>query len=243
MAEVVTVATGDTLNKIMTSKRGVGNQLVFQWTELVRRLNPHISDVNRIFPNERILLPAHLQESVSPAQMWQNVFSHIPPSLTFAYAGPLTIYFVQTGDSIDSVAQRMFDTDRYRSLPLSAKRAVLLHNNPILERHLHTKTLPPKIVLDVTPVRLSQLDQSFWKCHQTAIANHLDQLDFELLNHYENTGPEHVGALTEMVSRLKDYGAGGHGRSGQSLWLCHWRCIRLCVLGHIVSGPCQSTAP
>ncbi len=45
MAEDVTVATGETLNKIMTSKRGVGNQLVFQWTELVRRLNPHIAEV------------------------------------------------------------------------------------------------------------------------------------------------------------------------------------------------------
>jgi hypothetical protein len=191
----------------LKNKRAIGNQQVFQWTELVRRLNPHISDVNRIFPNERILLPDHLQESVSPAWIWQNVFSHIPPSLTFAYHGPLTVYFVHAGDSIDTVAQHMFDTDRYRCLPLSAKRAVLLHNNPILERHLHTRTLPPKMVLDVTPVSLSQLDQAFWKCHQTAIANHLDQLDFELLNHYENTGPEHVGALTEMVTRLKDYGA------------------------------------
>jgi DNA-binding PucR family transcriptional regulator len=60
---------------------------------------------------------------------------------------------------------------------------------------------------DVTPVKLLQMDQQFWKTEQTAIANHLDQFDFKLLDFYENSGPEHMITLTEIVAQLKDYGA------------------------------------
>jgi hypothetical protein len=116
-----------------------------------------------------------------PIRYGKNVFSHIPAALAHPYHGQITIYPVQPGDNIDSIARRMFEGGRYHSMLHSTKRAVLLHNNPVLEIHLTVKTLPKNMLVDVTPVRLSQMDQQFWKTQQTAIGNYLDQLDIRLL--------------------------------------------------------------
>lgn len=208
MAEIVTVKAADTLNGILKQKKGIGHHQTHQWVEKVKQLNPHIADPDRIFPGDKILIPANLQETVSPNQVWQNVFSHIPPGMNGINQHQITLCKVELGDTIDTIAAKMFESGQYRSISHSAKRAVLLHNNPVLKNNLNGNALPVRMLLDVTPIRQTQMDQQFWNSQQTAIQNHLNQLDPKLLDFYRQQGPEGTTTVAKAVMRLKEMGAG-----------------------------------
>ena len=77
MAQTVTVASGDTIHKIL-ARRGVKNHEVHDWLTKVHRANPHVGDLDRIWPGDRLLLPDSLIEPVPQHQVWQNAFSAIP---------------------------------------------------------------------------------------------------------------------------------------------------------------------
>jgi hypothetical protein len=65
MAEIVTVAVNDTISKIVKSKRRVKPNEEHLWTKRVLALNPHIGHPDRIYPNDKLLLPESLNEPVS----------------------------------------------------------------------------------------------------------------------------------------------------------------------------------
>lgn len=64
MAQTVTAVHGDTISKLL-SKRGVQRHETHTWLDRVRRLNPHIGNLDRIWPGDRILLPDSPMEAVS----------------------------------------------------------------------------------------------------------------------------------------------------------------------------------
>lgn len=130
MAQAVTVISGDTITSLLKKHRGIKDHEVYSWLNMTHQLNPHISDLNNIFPNERVLLPDHPGDRAPDATIWQNAFERIPPALTHQCQGNHSMYLSAAGETIDEVARMMFADTSYFHLPHSTKRALLIHNNP-----------------------------------------------------------------------------------------------------------------
>ncbi len=207
MADVVTVHSGDTLTSILAAKRGLDAGQVHGWMDKLRRMNPHISDLNRLYPGERLLIPTTWLEQVSPDGIWQNAFSGIPRDLVHPNSGHIQLFFAPPGTTIDNVAQRMFAEGRHRALSLSTKRAILIHNNPVLEQHLGTNRVPVTTLLDITPARLSRFDKHWWRGEQQFFVSHLDQFDPVTRDMYQQAGPEETFGMALMTESLQQAGA------------------------------------
>ncbi len=108
MAESVKVKHNDTITLIINSKRDVQGRSVYLWLSDVRRLNPHISNLDRIYPGEHILIPDRLNENVSFNQIWNNALSQIPKTLQQSQNHSHCIYFCGGIDRIDDIAKHMF---------------------------------------------------------------------------------------------------------------------------------------
>ena len=179
MAEAVTVRRGDTLTRILLEKRGLKAHEIYPWLQKMKKMNPHISDLNRIFQGESILIPESLNERVVRIRIWQNAFSKIPEALTHPYNGSTLVYIVHPSDTIDSVAQYMFSSGPYQTMLASNKRALLIHNNPFLENHLENGRLPDKILLNISPAKLSEFDINYWQVEQCPLKSYLEQPMFD----------------------------------------------------------------
>jgi len=212
MADVVTVRQGDTLTRILAAQRGLGAGQIHGWLDKVRRCNPHISDLNRLYPGERLLIPATWMEPVSPDTIWQNAFSRIPRDLVHPHADHVQLFFAPPGTTIDSVAQRMFAEGRHHALPLSTKRAVLIHNNPVLEQYLAANRVPTTTLLDITPACLSRFDKHWWQGEQQFFASYLEQFDPVTRDMYQQMGPEETFLMALMAESLEEAGAAAPGR-------------------------------
>lgn len=206
MAQAITVKHGDTITKILKGK-GIQAHAMHTWISKLNRINPHISDLNHIYPGESILVPDTLNENVIRTRIWQNAFSKISRTLSSPYHGPTDIYFVQPGDTIDKVSQNMFSNGPYRTMAASNKRALLIHNNPYLENHLPNNPLPINMLLNITPTILSEMEKNHWQIQQTPLKMSLDQMEQQLRDMLEQAGPEPTYSIAQMVEQLKSYGA------------------------------------
>jgi hypothetical protein len=89
------------LSKLLKTGKGLKGHDIHTWMPLLGRVNPHISNRNRIFPGERILIPETLNENVIPTRVWQNAFlqnatgAHPvgwPDRILFAPTGPSSLF-------------------------------------------------------------------------------------------------------------------------------------------------------
>ncbi len=206
MAEAVTVRHGDTITSILKIQRGLQEHEIYSWQPKLREINPHISNLDRIYPGESILIPDTLNENILRHHIWQNAFSKIPQALRRPNHGHSRIYFVQQGDTIDKVAQYMFSSGPYRTMSASNKRALLIHNNPYLENHLRTNRLPMKMLLNITPAILNEFDKSHWQREQTPLKICLNQMEEDLFDMFKQ-GPEQAVTMAQLVEMLKSSGA------------------------------------
>ena len=117
------------------------------------------------------------------------------------------IYFVQPGDTIDTVSRYMFADGPYHSMPASNKRALLLHNNPFLENHLDNGQLPAHMLLNITPAKLGEFDISHWQREQSPLKSYLDQMQQDTRDLFEQVGPEPTTTAARVVEYLKTQGA------------------------------------
>lgn len=226
MAQQVTVRHGDTLSKILKEKRGLQDHDIHAWQRKMVKLNPHISNLNRIFPGESILIPDAFHETVPRPRIWKNAFSRIPKALTHPYLGDTLIYFVHPGDTIDTVAQHMFSSGPYRTMPASNKRALLIHNNPFLENHLSNGRLPTNMVLNITPAKQSQLAINHWKLQRSPLKRYMDWMQDDVRDMFIHIGTGPTTTATRAVEQLKQWGASvgpddvvkvaGYGAAGAS---------------------------
>jgi hypothetical protein len=207
MAEAFTIRHGDTLTKILDEKRGLKAHEIYPWIQKMKKMNPHISDLNRIFPGESILIPESLNENVVRARIWQNAFSKIPEVLTHPYRGSTLVYIVHPSDTIDSVAQYMFSSGPYQTMLASNKRALLIHNNPFLENHLENGRLPEKMLLNISPAKLSEFDINHWQIEQSPLKSYLEQMQEDTRTMFEQPGAEEASTVARVVEYLKSIGA------------------------------------
>ena len=208
MAQAITVNPGDTVAQLLKRKRGLKEQEVLLWLPKVRRINPHISNLDLIHPREKVLLPDHLDETVSDITIWQNAFGHIPPALSHNGHGGQLMHLCSGAESIDDVARSMFADTPFFHLPHSAKRALLIHNNPFLLSHLNTNMVPPRTLVDITPKRFSDMDHHFWNSQRPYITVAWDQLHKTSKQVVRDAGTEGGFALAGLVKHLKEVGAG-----------------------------------
>jgi len=207
MAEAVTVQFGDSLTKILKNRRGIRDHEVPAWLGKLRPMNPHISDLNRIFPGETVLIPDSYLEIVADAQVWQNAFSGIPRALEFPHNGHTQLFWTGPGVTIDSVAEGMFSGGRYQNMPLSTKRAVLIHNNPDLETFLDSGRLPANLLVDITPLRLSKFDIHYWQGQRQLYRSYLQGMDPTTRDMFQDQGPEKSTIISRMIDELKKAGS------------------------------------
>ena len=207
MAEAVTISHGDTLTKILKNKRGLKDHEVHAWLDKLRPLNPHIGDLNRIFAGERVLIPDSCLETVPDAQVWQNAFRGIPRALEFPHNGHNQIFWTGTGVTIDSIAQGMFEGTRHQNLPLSAKRAVLIHNNPDLTQYLAAGRLPANMLVDITPQRLSRFDIHYWQGERPLYMSYLQNMAPMTREMFQEVGPEDTYIMARLIEALREKGA------------------------------------
>jgi len=207
MAETVTVAHGDTLTGILKRKRGLNDGQLYTWLRKVRPLNPHIGNLNRIFPGERVLLPDSLLEIVYDQQVWQNAFSRIPRELESPHNGHTHFFLTTPGTTIDDIARGMFDQGPHRNMPLSTKRAILIHNNPDLEQYLDTGRVPAQRLVDITPLRLTKFDKAYWQGERSLYSSYLRDMDPTTLEMFQQVGPEDTFIISRLIEALKEKGA------------------------------------
>ncbi len=100
MAEVVTIAHGDSISRILKNKRGVKEHEINTWLRKLRTINPHISNLDHIYPGERVLIPNTSHEMISDDQVWQNAFSRIPRALEFPHDGHTQLFWATAGTTI-----------------------------------------------------------------------------------------------------------------------------------------------
>ncbi len=207
MAEAVFVRHGDTLTKILKEKRGLQDYEIHAWQHRMVKLNPHISNLNRIYAGDSILVPDTLHETIPRPRIWQNAFSRIPKALTQPWHGATLIYFVHPGDTIDKVAQHMFSSGPFRTMRAANKRALLIHNNPFLENHLGNGRLPAKMVLNITPAKQSELEICHWQLQQSPLKRYLDWMQDDVRDMFIQVGPEPTTTAARAVEQLKAWGA------------------------------------
>ncbi len=207
MAQAVTIRHGDTLTQILKAQRGLREHQIHSWRPKLRRMNPHISSLDRIYPGESILIPDSLAENIPDDWIWRNAFYNIPKPLRHPYPGATVIYFAQAGDTIDKVAQYMFSKGPYRTLPAGSKRALLLHNNPFLTKHLHTNRIPLNKLVNITPAVLSVMEKKHWQLEQSPLKAILDQMQKDNRDMIKQVGPEPAVTMARMVAYLKSLGA------------------------------------
>ncbi|MGD9008195.1 MAG: hypothetical protein PVG41_09745, partial [Desulfobacteraceae bacterium] len=202
-----TISHGDTLNSILKNKRGLKAHEVHAWLGKLRPLNPHISDLNRIFPGEKILIPDSYHETVSDAQVWQNAFKGIPRELESPHNGNTQIFWTGAGVTIDSIARRMFAGSCHQNLPLSTKRAILIHNNPDLRQYLAKGRVPANLLVDITPLRLSKFDIHYWQGERSLYRSYLDSMDPLTRQVFQEQGPQDASDLAWLIEELQKAGA------------------------------------
>jgi hypothetical protein len=179
--------------------RGLNPHQIHAWVSRLHPLNPHISNLDRIYPGERVLIPDSLNEIVSCDQIWQNVFSHIPPALRRSHNGHRELFFTTPGFSLDSIANNMFVESPYGKLLLSTRRAVLFHNNPALRAYPCAGALPGGMFLDISPQKLSRIDIHCWNGEQNFFAGYLQELQPMTQEMYQDVGPQETYLLARMV--------------------------------------------
>lgn len=207
MTQTVTVKQQDTITGILKRENNISNHEVNSWMNTIKMLNPHISNLDRIFPGENILIPETLNETISEGQIWGNAFNGVPRILKQSYTGGPQLFLTQEGDTIDSVAQYMFEGSKYRSMRASAKRALLLHNNPFLINHLHSNRIPGKGVVVITPVMMSEMDKTFWNIQRNNLKAQLNFMDKDLISMLQQTDPESPSFMEEITRGLVKKGA------------------------------------
>jgi hypothetical protein len=92
MPEVVTIAHGDTISRILKNKKGIKEHEINTWIRKLRTINPHISSLDHIYPGERVLIPDTIHAIVFDEQIWKNAFSRIPSSLEFPHNGHTQLF-------------------------------------------------------------------------------------------------------------------------------------------------------
>jgi hypothetical protein len=208
MAEVITVQPTNTISSILSTNRGLQPHQIHEWLTRMRPLNPHIGNLDRIYPGERVLIPSSLNEAVSQDMVWQNVFSHIPPGMAHPLNGHMDLFFTGADiNHLDTIAVNAFAHSPCGTFPLSAKRAVLFHNNPALRLYPCAGTLPGGMFLDITPRKLSTADIQSWSMDHNFFAGGLQDLQSVAREMYQEVGPRDAYFLARMVQSLKEAGA------------------------------------
>ncbi|MFZ1986440.1 MAG: hypothetical protein WAU91_18670 [Desulfatitalea sp.] len=212
MAQTVTAVHGDNISKLL-SKRGVQRHETHTWLDRVRRLNPHIGNLDRIWPGDRILLPDSPMETVSEQKVWENALSRVPAELKWPRGAHTGLYFTVPGDTIDGVAEKMFADNGARRMPPSTKRAVLLNNNPPLIAYLGQKYILNGMVLNITPLLLDKFDTHFWQGEASVFESLLSRFDPQTQELYRQTGPQETMILALIAERIMQAG-GAVGMDG-----------------------------
>jgi hypothetical protein len=207
MAETVTIAHGDTLTGILKRKRGLHDGQIYTWLRRVRAVNPHIGDLNHLYPGEKLLIPDRIIENISDGAVWQNAFSRIPRQLESPHNGHTQLFITTPGTTIDDIARGMFNQGPYKNIPLSTKRAILIHNNPELEQYLDTGRVPAQRLVDITPLRLTRFDKVYWQGERSLYSSYLRDMDPTTLEMFQQVGPEDTFILSRLIEALKEKGA------------------------------------
>lgn len=209
MVDTVTVAANDNISKLVKQNRGVAPVEVHQWVNRVLALNPHIGDPDRIYPNEKLLIPDSLNEPVSDLQVWRNALRRVPPQLGFHppmhYEIPVAV--IKPGDTIDRLAAEAFGGSRYAHVPGSVKRAVFLHNNPRLQRCAGGIPLPGGTLANMTPFMLPKHEVQQWEVQHPIFKVEFDRLQPEVQSIYTTIGPTSTYLLSRTVLKARSEGA------------------------------------
>lgn len=209
MVDTYTVAVNDNLSKIIQHQRGVPPVEIHAWLAKVQMLNPHISNPDRIHPNEQLLIPNSLHESVSDVAIWQNALSHVPPKLghrpPMNYEIPVQV--IMPGDTIDRLATQAFAENLYCSVPESVKRAVFLHNNPRLRCCVGFTPMPGGTLANMTPFMLPEHDVLQWEVQHPVFKIEYDQLRPNVQSVYTTIGPTPTYLIGQTVKNAKAQGA------------------------------------
>ncbi len=114
---------------------------------------------------------------------------------------------VAPGTDIDSIARQMFKGGPYQNLPLSTKRAVLIHNNPELVQFLDSNRVPCRMALEITPLRLTRFDKAHWQSERPMYLSYLRQLEPLTRDMLQEAGPQDTYVLARIVQSLREAGA------------------------------------
>ena len=207
MAQAVIVSYGDTVTGILKTKCAIKDYNLHAWVLLVRKANPHISDLNRIYPGESLLLPGSPAEQVPMERIIENALFQVPGALLNRRVDHANLYIALGGITIDRIAENMFFGGRWQNLPLSAKRAVLIHNNPDIMNFLDSNRLPDGMPLDVTPMVLSRFDLAYWDGDRYNYTKHIRQFDPVTEEMFRTRGAQETFMFARMVEGLRDMGA------------------------------------
>jgi hypothetical protein len=214
MARIVEVQKNDSMIKLLESEKGIKGAEVYQWLKKAAELNPHIGNLDLIHPKERILIPDTLQERVSQKVIWENALSHVPENIKtrppLALPDEHMAYTTKAGDGINRIAEMMFADGPNHAMPLNAKRAILLHNNPKLFNYLNG-SVPIGTLVNLTTFKLTDYERYQWENAQSRVKSELDALDNNLKQTFGDMDLEVLSLIAnnaQVISSADRLGAG-----------------------------------
>jgi hypothetical protein len=206
MAQIITVSRGDSVEKILKEKRNVKTNEILNWMILIREFNPHIGNLSRIWPGDKLMLPDTVFELVSEPKVWANAFSQIPSTLKGPNTGNTELYLTGIGETIDDIADKVFADGRHCNLSPNVKRALVLANNISLRRHLDGAHVPENMLVIFNQNMLNKFESHFWHGEQQTFLSHLNRFDSYTRDLYQEIGPQDAFLLAEMVNAVRQAG-------------------------------------
>jgi hypothetical protein len=203
MVRIVEVQKNDCLIKIIESEKGIKGVAAYQWVKKVQELNPHIGNIDMIHPKERILIPDTLQETISPKVIWENALSQMPASMNVRppLADEAFVYITKAGDCINIIAEKMFANSPCHTMTHSAKRAILLHNNPKLLSYLNG-SLPIGTLVNLTTFKLTDYELRQWEHTHSDIKSELESVDNNVKLTFHDTDLQTLYMIANNVKEI-----------------------------------------
>lgn len=131
------------------------------------------------------------------------------PANAFDQTDEIYIYNTKAGDTVNSIAEMAF-ADKGGTIPFSTKRAILLHNNSKLQKHLH-KPVPGNTVVNLTTSKLTNFKMNQWRIMQTELQVELNAADSDLRRTLLETDPQTLYLLADNLTKISsgsDVGVG-----------------------------------
>jgi len=202
--ENYTVQPGDSLIKVVKSRYGLENQHITQeYLEQLKRLNPEIQDIDRIFPNQVVRLPVYTPQIVrAPIKPIRRIQAEDEEATKLTEKGP-TALSLELSKFFTLMGEEWLNTGEH-FIPLTSGGQINLKADSFPVINL---TNGNRVIVDLhneLPERMAQVISSNWQNYRVAHLQERDDLRGALNRIFPLCGFHRLYRSGEALELLND---------------------------------------